>query len=71
MSRGARQERYSYVDGARPKRGATTTFLTGIRLRPYVRSRRYGPIIKEFVVGKDDFSNFLKLRGFRGIFGRL
>ncbi len=36
-----------------------------------MRSRRYGHIIKGFVVGKEGFGGFLKVSGFRETFGRI
>ena len=42
--------------------------VTQVWIEP--RSRRYGLIIKEFLVGKDDFSCFGSFGGFRGIFGK-
>ena len=45
-------------------------FLTGTKLWLSPRTRRYGHIIKEFLVGKGDFGCFLSFGEFRGIFGK-
>jgi len=45
--------------------------LAGIKLWSTSRTRRYGLIMKDFIVGKDDFSGFCLLGRFYGIFGKL
>ena len=60
------------MDGRRLRAGVFKLKSKGVtQVWVESKSRRYGLIMKDFLVGKGDFSGFLNFGGFRGIFGKL